>query len=150
MTMLKVKKSKFQLVLLVLLALFFLPMGLFIAVDALRRGGSIAPVLLGVAMLAIFGVVFWLVHRANAQSVNHLTDEGLVRNDGRHLAWADLDRVVYQVRLNRTTGRKGLWRIEIRFKDGEDAWLLPTKVTNLTEITDYVARLPCEQVEERV
>jgi len=73
-----------------------------------------------------------------------------VRNDGRSFAWTDLDRVVYQVRLNRTTGRKGLWRIEIRFKDGEDAWILPTKVTNLAEITDYVARLPCEHVEERV
>lgn len=42
---------------------------------------------------------------------------------------------------------KALWRTEIQFKNGESAWLLPTKVSNFREASEFVLNLPCEHTE---
>jgi hypothetical protein len=73
-----------------------------------------------------------------------------VRNDGRSFAWDGLERVVDRVRLNRITGVKFIWRTEIQFKNGESAWLLPTKISNFPEVYELVGSLPCEHTEVRV
>ena len=77
------------------------------------------------------------------------SDEGLVRNDGRAFAWAELGRVVNRIRLNRVTGVKYAWRTEIQFKNGDSAWLLPTKIGNFREVYELVGNLPCEHTEVR-
>jgi hypothetical protein len=80
--------------------------------------------------------------------VKYFSEHGLERNDGRFLSWAELERVVHQVRD--VSGKKHLWRTEIRFAGGEAAWLIPLRVGNLHEVRDFVRRLPCEHAEERV
>jgi hypothetical protein len=72
-----------------------------------------------------------------------------VRNDGRGFTWADLSRVIDRVRLNRVTGIQFIWRTEIQFRDGETAWLLPTKISNFAEVYELVRGLPCEHTEVR-
>jgi hypothetical protein len=127
MSRLEVKISKLQLVLTVLLGLLFLPLGLVSLVGGLARGFKTVPVGLGLMMLAVFAAVMWLVRRGHARSVRYFSGEGLVRNDGRGFAWADLSRVVNQTRITSLShGTKAVWRTEIQFRDGESAWLIPT------------------------
>jgi hypothetical protein len=138
---LEVRASKLPLVLLILLGLFFIPMGL-----ALLDGFRIAQSAIGLTCLALFGLVVWVVRRGHKKSVRRFSDEGLVRNDGQSFAWADLSRVVNRFRVGRYGG-KHLWRTEIHFSSGESAWLIPGKVSNYGEVAALVRRLPCEHTE---
>jgi hypothetical protein len=145
--MLEVKTGKLQFVLIVLLGLFFVPAGFGFLISGVLKGFSIVPIVLGVLMLLLYGVVFWLVLRGYRKSVRQFTNEGLTRNDGRQFQWANLSRVVDKIRLVR--GRQSIWRTEIQFKDGDAAWLIPMKVGNYGEVRALVDNLPCEHAEER-
>jgi len=148
---LEVKTRGLQFVSLILLGLFMVPLGSALVIGELAKGARLAPALLltGIAPLVMYGVVAWLFRRAYVKSVKFFSDDGLVRNDGRSFAWAGLSRVVDRVRLNRVTGVKFVWRTEIQFQDGESAWLLPTKISNFTEVYELVRSLPCEHTEVR-
>ena len=151
MSRLEVKTSKLQLVLTVLLGLFFVPLGLVSLTGGLSRGFRIVPVAIGLMMLVMFAAVLWLARRGHARSVRYFSDEGLVRNDGRSFSWADLRRVVDQIRITSLAhGTNAVWRTEIQFRNGESAWLIPTKVGNYAEVSEFVRRLPCEHAEVRV
>lgn len=150
MNRLEVKTGKLHFILVVLLGLFFVPMGLLILIDGLSKGRVLVPLVVGLLMFASYGAVVWLVRRGHANSVKYFSDEGLVRNDGKSFAWTDLSRVVNQIRFNPALSAKGLWRTEIQFKSGESAWLIPQKVSNYSEVSEYVRKLPCEHTEVRV
>lgn len=150
MDRLDVQTSKLQNVTMVLLGVLLVPLSLG-AMLAGISGGNVVGVGIGAMLLAVYGFVMWLNRRARAKSVRYFTPDGLERNDGRWLAWADLERVVDQVRVNpaRPT-EKGLWRTEIWFRNGESAWLLPLKIGNLGEVRALVRSLPCEHTEKQV
>lgn len=145
--MLEVKTGKLQFVLIILLGLFFVPAGFGFLISGVLKGFSVVPVMAGGLMLLLYGVVFWLVLRGYRKSVRQFTNEGLTLNDGRTFAWANLSRVVDKIRMVR--GRPTVWRTEIRFNDGNAAWLIPMKVGNYAEVRAYVDNLPCEHAEER-
>jgi hypothetical protein len=149
---LEVKTGSRQFILIVLLGLFMIPLGSLLLIGELSKGSKLAPAMLmvGFAPLITYGAVAWLFRRAYVKSIKYFSDEGLVLNDGRSFAWADLSRVVDRIRLNRITGVKFIWRTEIHFKNGEAAWLLPTKVRNFNEVYKLVGSLPCEHAEVRV
>ena len=144
---LEVKADNLQFILVILLGLFLLPLGLFNLISGLTKGFAPARLGIGLLTLALYGAVVWLVRRGHGRSVKFFSDSGLVRNDGRSFAWADLSRVVNQVRFR--TNIKAIWRTEILFKGGESAWLIPSKVSNYREVSEYVRNLPCEQTEVR-
>ena len=150
MRRLEVKTSKSQLILAVLLGLLFVPLGLLSLAGGLLKGFKIVPFALGLMMLVVFAAVMWLVRRGQTRSVRYFSEEGLVRNDGRSFAWADLSRVVNQIRITSLAhGTKSIWRTEIQFRNGESAWLIPTKVSNYSEVNELVRGLPCEHMEVR-
>jgi hypothetical protein len=148
---LEVKTLNRQFISLVLLGLFMIPLGSLLLISELSKGSKLAPAMLmiGLMPLVMCGAVAWLFRRSYVKSVKYFSDEGLVRNDGKGFAWIDLSRVVDRIRLNRATNFKGLWRIEIQFKNGESAWLLPTKISNFPEVYELVRSLPCEHTEVR-
>jgi hypothetical protein len=148
---LEVKTIDRQFIALVLLGLFMVPLGSLLLISELSKGSQLAPAMLVIGLLPLImcGGVTWLFRRAYVKSVRYFSDEGLVRNDGRSFAWTDLSRVVDRIRLNRVTNFKGLWRTEIQFKNGESAWLLPTKISNFREVHELVRSLPCEHTEVR-
>lgn len=148
MNKLEVKASKTTLVLLILLGLFFIPMGLVCIISGLLGGFNVVPLGIGAMCLLFFGVLVWVILRAHRKSVKYLSEEGLVRNDGRSFSWSELSRVVDKVRV-RPTGGKSIWRTEIRFRDGESAWVIPMKVSNYAEVGPAINSLPCEHTEER-
>jgi hypothetical protein len=148
MNQMEVKASKLPFALVILLGLFFVPMGLMSLLTGLLKGFAIAPLGIGVMSLIMFGVIVWMIHRGHKRSVKYFSEEGLVRNDGRSFSWTDLSRVVVQVRI-RPTGGKSLWRTEIQFKNGESAWVIPTKVSNYGEVAELISGLPCEHQEVR-
>ena len=140
MNQLDVRADKLTLVLVILLGLFFVPMGL-----ALLTSAGIARAAIGLVCLMLFGVVVWLVRRGHKKSVRRFSAEGLVRNDGQSFAWPELCRVVDRVRVR--NGRKYLWRTEIQFNNGASAWLIPSKIRNYGEVAALVRGLPCEHTE---
>lgn len=148
MNRLEVKASKTTVVLMILLGLFFVPMGLVCLLMGVQKGFNVGPLGIGLMCLVFFAVLVWVILRAHRRSVKYLSEEGLVRNDGRSFSWSELSRVVDKVRV-RPSGGKSIWRTEIRFKDGESAWVIPTKVSNYAEVVPLVDRLPCEHAEER-
>ena len=151
MNRLEVKASKTTFVLLILLGLFFIPMGLVSLLNGLLKGFTIVPFGIGLTCLLLFGVVVWLILRGHGKSVKYFSDEGLVRNDGRSFAWADVSRVVNQFRITSLAHQtKTIWRTEIQFRNGESAWLIPTKISNYREVSEFVRNLPCEHTEVRV
>jgi hypothetical protein len=149
--LLEVKIRNLQFILIVLLGLFMVPLGSSLLISELSKGSKLAPALLmiGLTTLIIYGAIAWLFRRGHVKAVKYFSDEGLVRNDGKNFAWTDLSRVVDRIRLNRVTNFKGIWRTEIQFKNGESAWLLPTKISNLPEVYELVRSLPCEHSEVR-
>jgi hypothetical protein len=149
---LEVKTGKLQFTMFVLLGFFMVPLGLLILIGELQKGSRLVPalVLVGLLPLAAFGTVAWLFRRAYIKSVRYFSDEGVVLNSGKSLAWTDLSRVVDRIRLNRVTNFKAVWRTELHFKNGESAWVLPTKVSNYREVSEFVRSLPCEHTETRV
>ncbi|MDT5268758.1 MAG: hypothetical protein QOH49_944 [Acidobacteriota bacterium] len=148
---LEVKTRNLQFILIILLGLFMVPLGSLLLIGELSKGSKLAPAmfLIGLMPLITFGAVAWLFRRGHVKSVKYFSDEGLVCNDGKSLAWTDLSRVVDRIRLNRATNFKGIWRTEIQFKNGDSAWLLPTKISNLPEVYELVRSLPCEHTEVR-
>jgi hypothetical protein len=150
MNRLEVKTSKVTAVCAVLLCLIIVPLALGNLYQAISRGRVIAPLLIGAPMLALFGTILWLARRGHLRSVKCFTEEGLTRNDGRRFAWADLSVVVDQLHRRRAMAGDFIWRTEIQFKDGESAWLIPRKIANYPEVSNYVAGLPCEHKTVRV
>lgn len=151
MNQLRVKADNLQFILVIFLGLFLLPLGLFNIVNGLAKGFAPARSGIGLVILALYGAVIWLVRRGHGRSVKYFSVSGLVRNDGRSFAWADLNCVVNQVRFRpEAPNKKVLWRTEIQFKGGESAWLIPAKVSNYREVSEYVDNLPCDHTEVRV
>lgn len=146
MNRLEVKANKRTLISGILLGLIFVPMGLASLLIGLLNGFQSMPLVAGVLSLMMFGVVVWIVRRAQKRSVKYLSEEGLVRNDGRSFSWSDLSRVVDKVVI-RPPRRKVIWRTEIQFKNGESAWVIPSKVGNYGEVGRLLSSLPCEHKE---
>ncbi|MCM3871222.1 MAG: hypothetical protein ND895_11090 [Pyrinomonadaceae bacterium] len=146
MNRLEVKLSKLPLILTVLLGLFFVPMGLGMLISGLMKGFEVVPLVIGSLLLVMFVVIVFLVRRGQVRSVKYFSEAGLWRNDGRSFEWAELNRVVNQVRTS-AGGRKSIWRTEIQFKNGDTAWLIPAKISNYAEVSDFVRGLQCEHTE---
>lgn len=109
----------------------------------LRHGFRLTPIVWAFLPIAMFAPILWLVRRGHARSVKVFTEDGLVRNDGVRFSWSELDCVIEQ--LHRFQNRPDvLWRVEIHFKSGDCAWLIPNKIANRAEVLSYVAALPCE------
>jgi hypothetical protein len=148
MNRLEVKTSKLSFILAVLLGIIFVPLSLLSLINGVLYGIKIVPLGIGLMMLITFFGVLLLVRRGHSNSVKYFSDEGLMRNDGRSFAWTDLSRVVNQIRITSVAhGTKALWRTEVQFRNGDSAWLIPTKISNFGEVSDFVNSLPCEHTE---
>lgn len=150
MTTIEVRTGKIPIVALGVLALIFVPMGTGLLYSGISRGFRAVPMVIGSVCLLLFGFVFGMVARSFIKSAKRFTENSLIRGDGRQLAWSDLSKVVNQIHFNRTLRRDVLWRTEIHFRDGQVAWLIPTKVSNWNEVAEFVARLNCPKEEKRV
>ena len=147
----EVKISKFSFTLTILLGIIFVPLILYNFINGLLDGLKVVSLGLGLMMLITFVAILLMLHRGHSNSVKYFFDEGLIRNDGRRFVWIDLSCVINQFRITSIAhGTKSLWRTEIQFKNGESAWLIPTRISNFTEVSDFVNNLPCQHTEVRV
>lgn len=145
---LDVKTDKLQVILIILLGLFFVPMGAMLFYRGISKGFNAAPLGIGAACLVLYAFIIWIVFRAYRKSVKNFSEKGLTRVDGREFAWTELERVVDKMARRRGGSGLMLWRTEIRFKNGEAAWLIPSKVANFDEAYALVNNLPCEHTQE--
>ena len=150
MNRLDVQASRLQPRMAVVAGIIMVPLGLGCLIGGVMQGFAVAPVALGVMMLAMFGAVVALARRGGSKSVRYFSEDGLERGDRRFLWWSDLERVVQQIRVSPADGQKALWRTEIWFRNGESAWLIPLRVRNFDEVFQLVRTLPCEHTEKNV
>lgn len=150
MAAIEIKYSKVPMAALAILALIFVPMGLGLFYSGITRGFAPMPLIIGSFSLFVFSLVAVMVFRSYFKSAKRLDDRGLKRGDGRELLWTDLSKVIHQIHYNRSIQRDILWRTEIHFRDGQVAWLIPTKVANWAEAAGFVAGLNCPKEEIRV
>jgi hypothetical protein len=142
MRRLEVKERRVQSVLLLVVGFWFGTAGAWMLIDGSLRLNPMS-LLVGTACMAMVGFFVWL-QRRTAKSVSCFLDDGLVCRNGRRLAWAGLVRVVTQVHDD------AIWRIEIHFKNGESAWLIPLSIVNFDEVRALVDELPCEHTKVAV
>jgi hypothetical protein len=148
MTKLAVKPNRTTFICLILLALFFVPLSLG-NFWQLRHGFRFGPILWGLLPVLLLAPIIWLTRRGHSRSVKVFTEDGLTRNDGHRFFWFDLESVIEQLHRFRNTPDV-LWRVEIHFKNGGCAWLIPNKISNRAEVLAYVGALPCEHKTVRV
>jgi hypothetical protein len=148
MNSLEVKTNKAFIGAAIVLGLFLIPLVILSLIDGIKRGRILFPLVLGVVLLILFGCVVCIARTGHSKSVRYFSSEGLVRNDGRSLSWNDLSRILTQIRIRGI--RRRIWRIEIQFKNGETAWIIPRKISNYREVIDYMDSLPCEHTSNRV
>jgi len=143
MTKLVIRPNRTVLICLTILAVIFVP--LFLGpILQLKHGFRFDHVLWAALPVAMFAAVVWLVRRGHSRSVKIFTEEGLTRNDGCRFSWSELDCIIEQLHRHPRFARDALWRIEIHFKNGGCAWLIPNKIANYDAVSAYVASLPCE------
>jgi hypothetical protein len=144
-----VRSNKTVVVCLAILAVFFIPLFLGPIVQ-LKHGFRLDRMIWAALPVLMFSVVFWFVRRGQSRSVREFTEDGLTRNDGYRFSWSELDCVIDQIHRHPRLAGDVLWRTEIRFKNGDCAWLIPNKIANSAEVSAYVAALPCEHRQVRV
>lgn len=147
MNELEVKASKFPFVMIAIFGTIFLPLASWILFSGIRSGLKPVPLAIGIVMFAVFAGVVFLFLRGRSNSVKYFTPSGIERMDGRKLPWNELKRVVDKM-ASKSATRKGLWRTEIQFNDGNSAWLIPSKIANYKDVRAYVEALNCERVQE--
>ena len=150
MATIEIKYSKVPMVAFAILALFFVPTGLGMFDSGVTRGFAPIPMFVGGLCLFVFSLISVMVFRSYFKSAKRFDDRGLKRGDGRELLWTDLSKVINQIHYNRSIQRDVLWRTEIHFRDGQVAWLIPTKVANWAEAAGFIAGLNCPKEVIRV
>lgn len=138
-----VKESKLTKILSIVLGLFFIPIGLVLFFNGIQ-GGKVVPLGLGLAMIIMFAVVIFLTTRGSRKGVRYFSGSGIGLANGDEIPYTDLHSVVDMLAMRSAT-RKGLWRTELRFKDGGIAWLIPNKISNFDEVHAFARSLPCQQ-----
>ncbi len=151
--MLKVKTSKAPIIAIAVLGILLVPLELFFLVAGIITFNGVG-IAIGLMGLVVFSLALGLFLWGYFKSVKHFTNDGLTRNDGRQFYWKELNRVAYQKSRMpiKTRSRSGssLWRIEIQFRDGSSAWVIPAKILNFGEVSNFVDGLPCEHIREKV
>lgn len=145
---LRVRTSKTQFVLFVLLALFFVPMSLWNFYRSLISGFAIVPTVISLMIFVGFGSFAVLFFRGMRRLPRLFHREGVTRTDGKKFPWSELKLVEHQYHNSKySPSQKAVWRIEVRFDKGK-VWLLPLKIVNFAEIYQFVSSLPCEHTEK--
>lgn len=154
--MLKVKLAIGQYIFVGVVSLFFMMLALLLMVMALIEFNPL--ILVGAFLfLILMSSLPVMLIREHLKSVKYFTNEGLVRNDGKHFNWTDLYQVVFQIKqfANKRymslpqVGGGSLHRIEIQFRDGSTAWLTSMRVVNFDEVFRFIHSLPGEPVHKK-
>lgn len=129
-------------------ALFFLIIffGGLSALLIFSGSGRSINLIIALLLVSILFVVCFLVVRAKRKAVRFFDKDGIKRGDGRHLSWNDFQGIVKRISTNRYGG-KGLWRVELKFVGGEEAWIIPQRVKNYAEISGFIDKLPAANLE---
>lgn len=104
--------------------------------------GAFCLFLIAFALFLVFPAI-----RARRQVVKTFDASGVTRGDGRHFRWAEFCGVVMQTARNRF-GQTYIWRKELAFSDGETAWIIPNRIKNYDEVSEYISRLPQAVLKE--
>lgn len=94
-----------------------------------------------VFLLLLLFPIFYLIRRAKRRLVASFDATGVTRGDGRHFSWAECQGVVTRTAPNRFF-MIYVWRKELVFWNGEEAWIIPQRIKNYNEVCDYLAALP--------
>ena len=150
----EVQPTGYQNILLSSVVIFLGGLSLFVFIQTLRSQNSSAQEITvkGGFTLFVFVILFilwFLATRAKRRAVRSFDRDGITRGDGKHFAWSEFRGVVVQTTRNRF-GKTYVWREEMAFADGEDAWIISQRIKNYAEVSAYVETLPRAVFTENV
>jgi hypothetical protein len=137
-TSVKVNSTTFQDVLLGFLILFFGGTSLLFLLGAAERPRNILVALINLSLLFF---ICRLIFKAKKKLVRSFEPAGILRGDRRLIPWQDFRGATTLTTTSRF-GSKYIWRIELAFADGEEAWIIPQRIKNFQEICNFVDTLP--------
>lgn len=133
-----VKYTPLHNILFALIAVFFIGISLLMIIFYGFSGtGALMLPLNGALLLTLY----YIWRRARRRAASAFDVSGVTRGDNRRLSWNDLKSVDYLMVIKQGGRREILWRIELVF-NGEEAWVLPSRVTNLGEIQNLLSSIP--------
>lgn len=91
--------------------------------------------------LSIIFVNSALFFRARRKSARAFDASGIERGDGRQFSWAEFRGTIIRTG-NTRYGLKGVWRTELAFAGGEEAWLIANRIKNYDDVYALVNKLP--------
>lgn len=142
----EVKYKKTQNFLLIGVIAFFALMSVFIFYQTMTSPFSTLREIIVKSAFSLFllGIILFIIFlqiRAKRNSVKFIDSSGVTRGDGRHFAWTQFCGVVTQTAFNRFMKRY-VWRKEFAFSGGETVWIIPQRIKNYGEVSDFISRLP--------
>lgn len=142
----EVKDTYVQTVLFVIVITFFSLMSIFIFYQTLTSPFSTSReiIIKGSFSVFLFAIVLFfgfLQIRAVRNSLKIIDSSGVTRGDGKHFSWTQFHGVVTQTALNRFMKRY-IWREELAFSDGETVWIIPQRIKNYNEVSNFISQLP--------
>jgi hypothetical protein len=126
---------------------FYVFFGGLTLLACLTNGFTLRTVALVSINLSIVFLIVFLRSNASRKSVKLFDASGVTRRDGRHFLWSDLRGAIPRTGVNRF-GTRYVWRTELVFEGGGEAWIIPQKVKNHGEIFSFVDKLPRAAVKE--
>ena len=97
--------------------------------------------------LSILFVICFLVFRSKRKAVRLFDAGGVERGDGQRFSWQDFRGTITRTG-NTRYALKVVWRVELVFADGEEAWIISQCIKNHQEVFDFVNCLPTAVLKE--
>ena len=125
-------------ILFAVIGIFFIGISvLMIAVNGFSGPGALLLPLNGALLLTLY----YIWRRARRKAACTFDVSGVTRGDNHRLSWNDLRSVDYLMVIRKGGRREILWRIELVF-NGDDAWIIPGRVSNSDEIQNLLSSIP--------
>ncbi len=147
-----VRSTRFQLVLVAVLAIF---LGFLSVTGFLQTLKSVYMTSMQIFLFRAISVfiilmpivILMLIVRANRNSVRLIDTAGVTRGDGLMLGWSDFFGTVPRTGRNRYGGNF-VWRTELIFRNGQSAWIIAARIKNGDEVFRFVESLPPATVRD--
>ena len=133
-----VKYTPLHNILFALIGIFFIGISLLMIIVNGFSGNSVLLLPLNGALLL---TLYYIWRRAKHKAASTFDVSGVTRGDNRRLSWNDLKSVDYLMVIRKGGRREILWRIELVF-NGDEAWIIPVRVTNSDEIQNLLSSIP--------
>ncbi len=104
-------------------------------------------IFIALANALLLALIVYLRARAKRKSAKSFTATGVLTGNGQEFLWSDFRGKVERTGTSRY-GRDYTWRIELIFTENRQAWIIPIRVKNFTQVDTFLETLPTATAKE--